>query len=326
MPLVSVIMPSYNYEEYISEAIESVLNQTFNDFELIIIDDASKDNSKKVIQSFGEKNIKIRSFFHKKNKGIAKTVNECIKKAKGKYISHFSSDDIWFKEKLEKQLEILEKNEDFLVWSEGLIIDAEGNFTGELFTQMHSALNRKKSGDIFEELLKNNYICGLSLIYKRENLKNVRRDEHLIYLSDYKFIVDLAKDYKFYFIPEPLVMYRIHGRNAIFKDRVEGKKDDIKIRNYFLQEYDEEISYKVKNRILLNISKSYSYIGEKEKAKQNVYQAIKYNPFYWANLFTLIFILPNRNGTIYNFLDLIYQYYRKVKKWYNNSKIFYKKQ
>lgn len=326
MPLVSVIMPSYNYEKYISEAIESVLNQTFNDLELIIIDDASEDNSKKIIQLFDKKSIKIRSFFHKENEGIAKTVNECIKKAKGKYISLFSSDDIWFKEKLEKQLAILEKDEDLIVWSEGLIIDAQGNFTGESFTQMHSALNRKKSGDIFEELLKNNYICGLSLIFKKENLKNVRRDANLKYLSDYKFLVDLAKEYKFYYISEPLVMYRIHGRNAISKDRVEWKKDDIRIRNYFLQEYGDEISYKVKNRIFLNISKSYSYIGEKEKAKQNIYQAMKCNPFYWANLFTLIFILPNRNGIIYKFLDLIYQYYRKVKKWYNNLKIFYKKQ
>jgi len=325
MPLVSVIMPSYNYEEYISEAIESVLEQTFDDFELIIIDDASKDNSKKIIQSFDKKNIKIRSFFHKENQGLAKTVNECIKKAKGKYISYFSSDDIWSKEKLEKQLEILEKDEDLIVWSEGLIVDAKSDFTGELFTQIHSALNRKKSGDIFEELLKNNYICGQSLIYKRENLKNVRFDEHLKYLGDYKFIVDLAKEYKFYFIPEPLVMYRIHGRNTIFSDRIGWKKEDIRIRNYFLEEYGDEISYKVKGRILLNISKSYSYIGEKEKAKQNIYQAIKCNPFYWANLFTLIFILPNRDGIIYNFLNFIYQYYKKVKKWFNNLKIFYKK-
>jgi len=326
MPLVSVIMPSYNYEEYISEAIESVLEQTFDDFELIIIDDASKDNSKKIIQSFDKKNIKIRSFFHKENQGLAKTVNECIKKAKGKYISYFSSDDIWSKEKLEKQLEILEKDEYLIVWSEGLIVDAKSDFTGELFTQIHSALNRKKSGDIFEELLKNNYICGQSLIYKRENLKNVRFDEHLKYLGDYKFIVDLAKKYKFYFIPEPLVMYRIHGRNTIFSDRIGWKKEDIRIRNYFLEEYGDEISYKVKGRILLNISKGYSYIGEKEKAKQNIYQAIKCNPFYWANLFTLIFILPNRDGIIYNFLNFIYQYYRKVKKWFNNLKIFYKKQ
>jgi len=211
-----------------------------------------------------------------------------------------------------------------LVWSEGAIIDAQGNFTGELFTQMHSALNRKKSGNIFEELLKNNYICGQSLICKRENLKNIKFDENLKYLNDYKFYVDLAKEHKFYFIPEPLVMYRIHGRNTIFSDRIGWKKDDIRIRNYFLQEYGDEISYKVKGRIFLNISKSYSYIGEKKKAKQNIYQAIKCNPFYWANLFTLIFILPDRNGSIYNFLDLIYQYYRKAKNYLIGNNIYQK--
>ena len=325
MPLVSVIMPSYNYEEYISEAIESVLNQTFDDFELIIIDDASEDNSKKIIQCFEKKSNKIRSFFHKKNKGIAETINECIEKAQGKYISYFSSDDIWVKEKLEKQLKILEKDEDLLVWSEGLIIDAKSNFTGELFTQMHSALNRKKSGDIFEELLKNDYVCRQSLIYKRENFKNVRFDKNLKYSSVNKFLVDAAKEYKFYFISEPLVMYRIHGKNAIFKDKIEWKKDDIRIRNYFLQEYGDGISNEVKNRIFLNISKSYSYVGEKEKAKQNIYQAMKCNPFYWANLSTLLFILPNRNGMIYNFLNFIYQHYKKAKKRFNNLKIFYKK-
>ena len=213
-----------------------------------------------------------------------------------------------------------------IVWTEGLIVDAKSNFTGELFTQMHSALNRKKSGDIFGELLKNNYICGQSLIYKKENLKNVRFDEHLKYLGDYKFLVDLAKEYKFYFIPEPLVMYRIHGRNTIFSDRIGWKKEDIRVRNYFLQEYGNEISCKVKNRIFLNIGKSYSYIGEKEKAKQNIYQAMKCRPFYWVNLFTLIFILPNRNGMICKFFNLIYQNYRYFKKWYNNLRISYKKQ
>lgn len=325
MPLISVIMPSYNHEKFILKAIESVLKQTCDDFELVIIDDASEDNSSKIIQSFDKNNIKIRSFFHEKNRGIAKTVNECIEKAKGKYISFFSSDDVWIKEKLEKQIEILKKDEDLLVWSEGAIIDAQGNFTGELFTQMHSALNRKKSGNIFEELLKNNYICGQSLICKRENLKNIKFDENLKYLNDYKFYVDLAKEYKFCFIPEPLTMYRIHGKNSIFSDKIEWKKDDIRIRSYFLQKYGDEISSKIKNRILLNISKSYSYIGEREKAKQSVYRAIKYNPFYWANLFTLILILPGREGIIYNFLDVFYQSYRKIKKWYSNLKLFYRK-
>ena len=156
MPLVSVIMPSYNHERYISEAIESVLNQTFTDFEFIIIDDASKDKSKELIKAYEEQDSRIRAFFHKENKGIARTMNECLEESKGNFIAFFASDDVWVKEKLEKQLEVLNKNEDFIVWSEGELIDAQGNPTGETFTQMHNAFKRIKSGDIFEELLKDN--------------------------------------------------------------------------------------------------------------------------------------------------------------------------
>ena len=316
-PLVSVIIPAYNHDKYISEAIESVLNQTFKDIELIIIDDASNDSSKEIIQLFEKKSVKIKSFFHKKNMGIAKTVNECIEIARGKYISHFSSDDVWFKEKLEKQLEVLEKNENLVVWSEGLVIDALSNPTGELFTQKHGALKRKKSGNIFEELLKGNYICGQSLIYKKENFKDVRFDENLKYLNDYKFMVDLAKKHEFYFISEPLVMYRIHGENSILLDKKGWQNDNIKIKEYFLREYDDEISNKIKNKIMLSISRTYLNIGKRENAKQYFFHAVKLNPFCLSNLIPLAIILTKKNGIIRNFLKWNYRNYRKVKKIFN---------
>lgn len=279
-PLVSVIIPVYNHEKYISEAIESVLNQTFKDIELIIIDDASNDSSKEIIQLFEKKSVKIKSFFHKKNMGIAKTVNECIEIARGKYISHFSSDDVWFKEKLEKQLEILRKDEDLIIWSEGLIINTHGNPTGELFTQKHDAIKRKKSGNIFEELLKGNYICGQSLIYKKENFKDVRLDDKLKYLNDYKFMVDLAKKHEFYFIPEPLVMYRIHGENSVILNKENCFKEDIVIRKYFLKKYKSEIQNKTKASISFAITKLNLYFGKKAEAKKWICNAIKFDLFY----------------------------------------------
>ena len=316
-PLVSVIIPVYNHEKYISEAIESVLNQTFKDIELIIIDDASNDSSKEIIQLFEKKSVKIKSFFHKKNMGIAKTVNECIEIARGKYISHFSSDDVWFKEKLEKQLEILRKDEDLIIWSEGLIINTHGNPTGELFTQKHDAIKRKKSGNIFEELLKGNYICGQSLIYKKENFKDVRLDDKLKYLNDYKFMVDLAKKHEFYFISEPLVMYRIHGENSILLDKKGWQNDNIKIKEYFLREYDDEISNKIKNKIMLSISRTYLNIGKRENAKQYFFHAVKLDPFCLSNLIPLAIILTKKNGIIRNFLKWNYRNYRKVKNIFN---------
>ncbi len=314
MPLVSVIMPSYNHERYISEAIESVLNQSFSDFELIIIDDASKDKSKEIIKAYEEKDSRIRAIFHNENKGIAKTMNEGLEEAEGKFIALFASDDVWVKEKLEKQLKVLKKNEDLVVWSEGLVIDSEGKPTGETFTQKHGALKRKKSGDIFEELLKGNYICGQSVILKRENLEGIRYDEQLKYLNDYKFMVDLARRYEFYFIPEPLVMYRIHGKNAILSDKAGWANDQILIGEYFLQKYGNEISNKIKSKILLSVSSGYSYIGERAKARQYVYHAIKHNPFHRANLLYLFIALTNEDGHIRKFLRGIYQRYKRYKK------------
>jgi len=316
MPLVSVIMPSYNHERFISEAIESVLNQTFTDLELIIIDDASKDSSKNIIKNYEEKDDRIYAIFHKKNKGIAKTMNEGLEEACGKFIAPSASDDVWVKDKLRKQLEVLNGNEDLAVWSEGLIIDAQSAPTGETFTQKHGASKKKKSGNIFEELLKGNYICGQSIILKRENLKEIRYDERLKYLNDYKFMVNLAKKYKFYFIPEPLVMYRIHGRNAILSDREGWTKDQIKIGEYFLQTYGDEISDSIKSEIFLNISIGFSYIGERAKARQYVYYAIKSNLFKPLKLISLLHIRltsTNDDGTIRNFLRCSYQKYKSIR-------------
>ena len=88
MPLVSVIMPSYNHEKYISEAIESVLNQTFGGFELIITDDASIDRSKDY-QTYAKKDARIRAYYHNENKGIAKTMNDGLEAAKGSLLLFF---------------------------------------------------------------------------------------------------------------------------------------------------------------------------------------------------------------------------------------------
>jgi len=315
MPLVSVIMPSYNHEQFVSEAIESVLNQTFTDLELIILDDASGDKSKEIIKTYQQKDSRIRTIFHNENRGIARTLNEGLEEAKGKFIAFFASDDVWARENLKKQLEVLEKNEDLVVWSESLVIDALGNPTGESFTQKNGASKKKKSGDIFEELLRGNYICGSSVILKRENLKDIRYDEQLKYLNDYKLMVDLARRYQFYFIPEPLAMYRIHGRNVTLSDREEGwPRDRIIIGQCFLREYGNEIPSRVKSKIYLSIGGAYLDLGEREKAKHYVYRGIKLNHFDRANLAYIVVALTAEDSHIRKVLRWCYQKYRGIKK------------
>jgi len=131
LPLVSVVMTSYNHEKFISGAIESVLNQTFKDLELIVVDDNSWDRSRVIIEEFAKKDERIRKIFHQKNCGIAKTANDGLRNSNGKFIAFIASDDLWMKDKLEKQFKILERDEDLIVWCNSAIIDDDSEFTGE---------------------------------------------------------------------------------------------------------------------------------------------------------------------------------------------------
>lgn len=252
MPQVSVIMPSYNHEKFIYDSINSVLNQTFEDFELIIIDDASNDHSKTVIKSFEKKDDRIRAYFHQSNIGVANTMNEIINHANGKFIAFTASDDVWVKYKLEKQMKILIQNENLVVWSDGEIIDEKGNLKDVLFTEMHDALEKKKNGNIYEDLLKRNYIFGSSLIVKRKNLNNIKYDAKLKYLNDYKFMLELALNYDFYFIKESLVKYRIHGQNTILTaDFKQLNKENLCIKLFILKNHFKDVSNNLRFNILL---------------------------------------------------------------------------
>jgi len=279
-PLVSVIMASYSHEQFISESIESVLNQTLADLELIIVDDGSQDNSRETIKKYEEQDPRIRTKFHEINEGISKTYNDGLDMAKGQYIALASSDDTWRQDRLKKQLEVLNLDENLVVWSEAAIIDSKGKPSGHLFTEMVSATKRRKSGEIFEELMGGNYICA-HLFLKRENIHTLRFDENLKYLNDYKFVLELAKNYRYHFLPEPLMNYRIHTGNTINSDASNWRKDMIKFGEELLQKYGHKISNRSKIKVFLAIAAANSKLGNASKSRENLYKVWKLNPFDW---------------------------------------------
>lgn len=151
--------------------------------------------------------------------GISRTTNDGFAAANGEYIAYIQSDDIWMLDKLEKQMQVLNKNEKLIVWSDAMIIDGSGKNRGELFTEHYKAVNRKKNGDIFLELIQGNFICVQSIIFKAEYSWKIQFDPRCKYANDFKFMIDLSKKYQFHFISNPLVKYRIHGDNTILKNR-----------------------------------------------------------------------------------------------------------
>ncbi|HLN44381.1 MAG TPA: glycosyltransferase [Candidatus Sulfotelmatobacter sp.] len=240
--LVSVLMSSYNHGKYISEAIESVLNQTVKDFELVIVDDFSTDNSRGIIDEYRRKDRRIRVLFHRRNMGISATFNDLIAEAKGQYVAILASDDVWIESKLEKQLEVLTADGSLIVWSEGEVIDSNSMPTGGTFTSIYATPATKKSGQILEQLLCGNFIFGSSLLYKTEYAKKLHYDERLKFLNDYKVMIDLAENYSFFFIEEPLAKYRIHGRNSILSYEESWIREAAVISQYLLKKYGNRMS------------------------------------------------------------------------------------
>jgi teichuronic acid biosynthesis glycosyltransferase TuaG len=267
-------MCSYNHEKYIEDSINSVLNQTFPDLELLITDDCSTDSSPKIIGDYVQKDPRVHAVFHTKNWGISRTLNDSLEQVRGKYVCFQDSDDLWAINKLEKQLKILGKSDSKVLWSEGEVIDSQGKKTGMLVTQLLRAFTNK-SGYLFESLLKEQFILRQSMICKAEYVKNLRCDLGLKYVNDHRFLVDLAFNHEFQFISEPLVKYRWHSNNASKKNELVWARDKIRVRKYFLVRYGDRISPKAKADIAYQIGFYLSRLGENAEAKKYYLQALK---------------------------------------------------
>lgn len=205
-PKVSVIIPTYNSAHFIIEAVDSVLAQTFTDFEVLVIDDGSKDNTKEVLT---EKYGNSIQYFYKENSGVSKARNFGIEKAKGKYVAFLDSDDAWIPEKLEKQIVALEKNPaNKACYSSFYLCDENLNPTG-----INSS--ERKADALTDLLLIGNVVATPStVIAEKELFQQVGGfDDQLSQCADWEMWIRLATKTEFIYIDEPLLKYRIHGAN-----------------------------------------------------------------------------------------------------------------
>ena len=200
-PLISVIFPVYNAEKFIKESIESILNQTYKNFEFIIINDGSKDNSAEIIKSYKDQRIR---YYEQKNQGLAKTLNVGLSYAKGKYIARQDNDDISFPNRFEKQISYLEQNQQIAVlgsWAK--IIDENGIFTNRFHHHSTSPLNLK-----FELVFDNPFVH--SSIMARKDIIEKTGMYHLDndYFEDYNLWSRISYHYQIANINEELLLYR----------------------------------------------------------------------------------------------------------------------
>ncbi|NQT04137.1 MAG: glycosyltransferase [Planctomycetes bacterium] len=202
-PLVSVVIPTYNRENLVGRAIKSVLSQTFEDFELIVVDDASLDNTEEVIKRFQDSRIKYVQ--HQKNMGAPATRNTGIRMAKGAYIGLLDDDDEWLPTKLDKQVNRFKESSGRtgVVYSGFEVRDQNGRIVQTTFPALR--------GNLYMRLLKRNMIGGSSMI-KSECFEKVGLfDRSLKSCQDWDMWLRISEYYEFDFVPEILSTIHLHG-------------------------------------------------------------------------------------------------------------------
>lgn len=212
MPRVSVVIPAYNHEKYVAQAIQSVLDQTFQDFEIVMTDDGSSDRTVDVIKSFNDP--RIRLFCHLKNRGASIAANHSVQQAEGEFIAMLSSDDAFVAEKLEKQVDFLDQNPEIgAVFSHVQPIDQDGNdFADEHFyTKIFLQSNHSRSEWLNRFFYEGNCLCHPSALIRRQCYQEVGYyDSRFAQLPDFDFWVRLCSHYEIYILPAKLLKFRVH--------------------------------------------------------------------------------------------------------------------
>ena len=222
-PKVSVIIATFNRESFIAECIESVSKQTFKDWEAIIIDDASTDNTENVVKKYIDADPRIRYYKSQTNQGISRARNKGLKLAKGIYIAALDSDDIWLDEdKLKNQVEFLDTNKDYALIGGGIIyIDKDSKPIKKTLFPIYDSLIRNI-------ILQYNPFPHSTVLYRKdvalevggyteEPIKSIRWN---VSCEDYDLWLKIGIKHKFTNTPKAIAGYRVHGGNIARKKRL----------------------------------------------------------------------------------------------------------
>lgn len=249
-PKVSIIMNCHNGEKYLKSSIESIINQTYKNWELVFFDNSSTDNSKKIYLAFKDKRFKY--YKSQKKINLYKARNLAIKKASGKYIAFLDTDDLWLKNKLDIQIKLIKKKKIKFIFSNYYILK---NKLKVLYTK-----KKLSSGQITQDLLNFYYIPILTVLFEKKLIKNKKNvfDNNYNIIGDFDFFLNLSRTISFNYIHKPLAIYRIHENNysKIYNKNYANemkywlKKNIIYYKNYDLKNFITEILYiKIKSSI-----------------------------------------------------------------------------
>jgi len=222
MASISIIIPSFNHARYITAAIESVLDQTIGDLELVVIDDGSVDGTPQILSKIQDPRMKV---FFQENQGAHAAINRGIQNSTGNYVGILNSDDVYSRTRLERLLSMLEEDGSMGVVGSYLeVIDSQGNPLGikqayhslEPWMLENPERSFRRGDSLRAALLTENYWATSSnFFFRRDVYEKIGPFRNLRYAHDWDFLLRITKDYQIDLVPEPLLQYRVHERNTI---------------------------------------------------------------------------------------------------------------
>lgn len=265
-PLVSILCTNYNQGEYLSEAIESAINQSYSPIEILLTDNGSTDNSATVIEQLKLKFPEIIFLKNTSNLGICKAFNNMLNKAKGKYIIDLAADDVLLPDRVAKQVAIFEQlSDDYaVIFSDAYYINSRSEIIGDFYKKNNAGKIEKMppSGDIYTALFGTPFICTPTMLYKTSVLKELGGFDEKLHYEDFDYWVRSARKYKYYFqneittlkrVVKGSITYRFYERknNPMLESSLEVCRKAI-----LLNKTDEENSALAKN-IAFNLRQAY---------------------------------------------------------------------
>jgi glycosyltransferase involved in cell wall biosynthesis len=277
-PLVSVIIPTYNREQYLRKALDSVLAQTYQRFEIIVVDDGSTDNTRTMLSAYQES---VR-YVYQENQGISKARNTGIRNSHGDCIAFLDSDDYWLPEKTELQVALLQKHPEYgMVASRCSSVRLDGSFREK---------NRPgTSGWVLENLFQANFIRTSAAIIRKECFHEVGLfDEELKECEEYDLWLRMASQYPIGFINKSLAVY-VDNAEGVSTDSLSGRLYRLKVleKAYLKRKIPPKM---YRNRIANTchyIGRHYLAKGQKENGRNYLIKAQRLKPLYIKNLLYL---------------------------------------
>jgi len=241
MEKVAIIMPTYNRARYILDAIESIRKQTYSHWELLVIDDASTDDTEKIVKDCIVKDSRVSYIRQPKHAGISYNRNYGIKNTTGKYIAMLDSDDIWSDPvKLATQLNFLETHPDYaLIGTNIVIIDNQNTPTGEISYATTDSMIRNN-------ILRRNQFAQSSVVFRRSILEHIQTphkpyDENLTVGEDYDLWLAIGTKARFANLSTAMIMYRVHEGSIIREKKVLAAKTHLTIIKKYRHTYPKYI-------------------------------------------------------------------------------------